>query len=347
MIMTSKRMSHIGDKEIQCPCCHKESRYRVTSNSSHCQIQCNHFYDQFLACPDYDCNYCVVNSKRARSYMNRHLSPKKQKMSTTYTFNNALNKDIIFQIKNIKCILCDVSFHNQTSPSMKIKLEIYCPNCHETLLCCKTCGFATNFTRHGQHKLRKHQCIHNTKVPFQNIDSVSTYKHQIELDSKKSATSNESIVLNSLTTSNEFSQDHYDSNDIHFNISDGAIVCDFNSNTTRCHSNENREVNLQPEDFYYLSYQHDSINGNNTCIFNSTNSGWKFFWQNHLLRCNEGKLIGGLCGLFHRSVYQDFDSMDMIPMSGTILILQLLDVLLDVTKKRIDELDLTNIQHIC
>ncbi len=47
----------------------------------------------------------------------------------------------------------------------------------------------------------------------------------------------------------------------------------------------------------------------------------------------EGKLIEGLCGLFHRSVYQDFDSMSMIPFGGTILILQLLDVLLDVTKK--------------
>ncbi len=48
----------------------------------------------------------------------------------------------------------------------------------------------------------------------------------------------------------------------------------------------------------------------------------------------EGKLIGGLCGLFHRSVYQDFDSLSMIPIDGTILILQLLNVLLDVTQKR-------------
>ncbi len=164
---------------------------------------------------------------------------------------------------------------------MKNKLEIVCPNCHETLLCCKTCGFATSSTKHGQHNLRKHHCIHNTKVHFQNFDSITTYKHQIEPDSKKSVTSNESTVLNPLTTSNEFSQDHYDSNDIYFNNnSDGAIVCDFNSNTTRCHSNENGEVNLQPEDFYYLNYPHESINGNNTCIFNSTNSRWKFFGRN-------------------------------------------------------------------
>ena len=326
-------MSHIGDKEIQCPCCHKSSRYRVTSNSFHCQIQCNHCNDQFLACTDDDCNYCVVNSKRARSYMNKHLSSKKQKMSTTYTFNNALNKDITFQIENIKCILCDVSFHNQTSPSMKTKLEIVCPNCHESLLCCKICGFVTNSTKHGQHKLRKHRCTNNTKVHFQNIDSITTYKNQIEPTSEKSATSNECTVLNPSTTSNDFFQDHNDSNDIYFNNnSGGAIVRDFNS-TTRCHSNENGEVNLQPEDFYYLSYPHDNRNGNNPCIVNSINSRWKFFWQNHLLMCNEGKIIGGLCGLFHRSVYQDFDSMDMINTSGTILILQLLEVLLDVTKK--------------
>ncbi len=50
--------------------------------------------------------------------------------------------------------------------------------------------------------------------------------------------------------------------------------------------------------------------------------------------CKEGKLLGGLCRLFHRSVYQDFDSLSMIPISGTILILQLLNVFLDVTKKQ-------------
>ncbi len=63
----------------------------------------------------------------------------------------------------------------------------------------------------------------------------------------------------------------------------------------------------------------------------------------------EGKLIGGLCGLFHRSVYQDIDSLSMIPIGGTILILQLLDVLLDVTKmtKSFHEFDFTNIQNIC
>ncbi len=74
------------------------------------------------------------------------------------------------------------------------------------------------------------------------------------------------------------------------------------------------------------------MNGDNTPIFNSKNLGG-IFRQYHLLMCKEGQLIGGLCGLFHRSVYQDFDSLSMIPISGTILILPLIDVLLDVTKK--------------
>ncbi len=333
IIMDSKRMSHFRDKEIQCPCCHKESRYMVSSNSSHCQIQCNHCYDQFLACPDSDCNYCVINNKRARSYMNRHQSSKKKKMTTTYSYNNPLTEDSTFQHQRIKCTLCNVSFHHRTSPRMKNKLEINCPNCHETLFCCKICCFATHSTSHGEKKFRKHQCIHTTKEPFHNIDSNSTYKHLIEPESKQLATPKQSTVLNSSTTSNEFTQDHEDSNNIHFDSSDGAIVDNLNNNTTRCQRHEYGEVNPQQKDFYYLSYQHNTTNGNATCIFNSNNSGWKFFWQNHLLMCNEGKLIGGLCGLFHRSVYQDFDSMDMIPMSGTILILQLLDVLLDVTKK--------------
>ncbi len=92
-------------------------------------------------------------------------------------------------------------------------------------------------------------------------------------------------------------------------------------------------MTCHPEDFYYLSFRHDRMNGNTTPIFNSKKFDWKFFWKNHLLMCKEGKLIGGLCELFHRSVYQDFDSLSMIPIDGTILILQLLDVLLDVTKK--------------
>ncbi len=64
--------------------------------------------------------------------------------------------------------------------------------------------------------------------------------------------------------------------------------------------------------------------------------------------CKKGKLIGGLCGLFHRNLYQDFDSLSMIPIGGTILILQLLNLRLDVTKKtkRINEFDFTDIQNI-
>ncbi len=237
-------MSHLGDKDIQCPCRHKESRYQIPTNSSHCRIQCNHCYDQFLVCPDSDCNYCVVNNKRAKSYMNRHLSSKKQKISTTYFFDNPFTKDSTFQHQNIKCTSCDVSFHNQTSPRMKNKIEIDCPNCHETLICCKICCFSTHSTSHGQKKFRKHQCIHNTKESVINIDSILTYKHLIEPESEQPVTSIESTVLNSSTTSNELSQYHEYSNNIHFDSSNGTTINPFNNNTMRCHGHENGEVNL-------------------------------------------------------------------------------------------------------
>ncbi len=121
-MMASKNLHYFENKEIQCPCCHKKSRYRVTTNSTCCQIQCNHCYDQFLACPDADCNFCVVKNKRALSYMNRHLSSKKQKISTTYTFNKPSTKDMSFKNQKLICTLCDVLFDNPTSPSMKTKL---------------------------------------------------------------------------------------------------------------------------------------------------------------------------------------------------------------------------------
>ncbi len=70
----------------------------------------------------------------------------------------------------------------------------------------------------------------------------------------------------------------------------------------------------------------------------------EIFWQKHNLMCKEGNLLEGLCGLLYRSVYQDFDSFSLIPISGIILLLQLLDFLLDVTKKttRIDEFDISD-----
>ncbi len=57
------------------------------------------------------------------------------------------------------------------------------------------------------------------------------------------------------------------------------------------------------------------------------------FWQKHILMCKEGNELGGLCGLLYRSVYQDFDLFSLIPIRGTILIFQLLDFLLELTKK--------------
>ncbi len=224
--------------------------YRVTTNSGHYQIQCNHCYVWFLACPDSDCNYCVVNNKRAMSYMNKHLSSKKQKISTTCTSIETSTKDSTFQNQNLICTLCDVLFHNPTSPSKKAKFEINCPNCNETLLYCKFCGYLTNATFHGGKKLRNHQCIHNMKGRFHNAKLISTYKHQTTTESVVSENLNESILLKSLTNSNESAEDHEDSNDINFNISDGAAFQNFENNSMTCHRQEYGEVNLHPKDFY-------------------------------------------------------------------------------------------------
>ncbi len=58
----------------------------------------------------------------------------------------------------------------------------------------------------------------------------------------------------------------------------------------------------------------------------------EIIWQNHVQKCKEGNLFLGLCGLLYWSVYHEFESSFLIPFSGTIFILQLLDFLLDVTK---------------
>ncbi len=165
-MLAFKNMNYIGNKEIQCPCCHKESRYRVTRYSAHCQSQCIHCYNQFLACPESDCNFCVIKNKRALSYINRHISSKKQKTSMSYTFIKLSTKDCLFNNLRSVCPLCDVSFDNPTSLSRKNKLEINCLNCKEILLYCKICGYLTNATCHGAKKLQKHLRILRCKGAF-------------------------------------------------------------------------------------------------------------------------------------------------------------------------------------
>ncbi len=44
-----------------------------------------------------------------------------------------------------------------------------------------------------------------------------------------------------------------------------------------CNGNKYREVNLQPEDFHYLSYQYDRMNGDNSPFYNSKISSMNFF----------------------------------------------------------------------
>jgi len=202
MIKASRRMSHIRGKEIQCPCCYKTSRYRVTSNSFHCQIQCNHCYDQFLACPDSDCKYCVVNNKRALSYMKMHILSKKQKTSMSYTLNKPSTNDCFFNILKSVCPLCDVSFNNQTYQSTKKS------------------GYLITATCHGEKKLQKHQC--NLKKerfvliilsPHINI----TMKHSMSIPKK-----NETILFLSSPTSNEVVEEDEESNIINFTTTDAS-----------------------------------------------------------------------------------------------------------------------------
>ncbi len=111
---------------------------------------------------------------------------------------------------------------------------------------------------------------------FNNIDFVSTHKHQTEKEYEHTEKEKESISFISSTTSNESVEDNEDSNNINFNINDTSAFQNYENISTICHSNKYGEINLHPEDFYYLMYQHDAMNGSNTPIFNSKNLGGKF-----------------------------------------------------------------------
>ncbi len=74
-------------------------------------------------------------------------------------------------------------------------------------------------------------------------------------------------------------QSHFDeeSNKINFNITDASAFQNYENMSATCHRNKYREGHFHPEDFNYLLYQHDRMNGDNTPIFNSKKFGWKFF----------------------------------------------------------------------
>ncbi len=137
-MMASKNLHSIESKEIQYPCCHKKSRYRVTVNSAHCQIKYIHCSNQFLACSDSDCNFFFVNNKRALSFMNIHISFNKQKTSTSYIVKKPSTKEFLFNNRRLVCPLYNISFDNQTSLCRKSRVDIDCPNCNKMLISCNS-----------------------------------------------------------------------------------------------------------------------------------------------------------------------------------------------------------------
>ncbi len=239
------------------------------------------------------------------------------------TFNKPSTKDWLFNNQRSVCPLCDINSSIQLLHVEKIEWGLIA---QITTKCFYILQYLWLFDYHNMSwwkKLQKHQCILK-KEWFHLNDFVSVNGFHTDHSKKQ----NDLVSLISSPTLNEAVGEVEESNYINFNTTDTS----FQNNATLSstfYGDKHSEVNLQPEEFYNLSYQHDRMNGNHTPIFS-----WIFFWQNHLLMCKEGKLLGGLCRLFHRSVYQDFDSLSMIPVSGTILILQPLDVLLDVTKRQ-------------
>ncbi len=139
-----------ANKKIPCFCCHKESIYQVQTNSFHHQIQCIDFSNHFLACAEIDCNYCVVNNKRAISYIKRPISSKKWKQSMSNTDTDPSIKESSSNNHTLICPLCDFWFDHSTSSTQKKSVEIKCINCNEMLLSWMSCAHMTTATSHGQ-----------------------------------------------------------------------------------------------------------------------------------------------------------------------------------------------------
>ncbi len=135
----------------------------------------------------------------------------------------------------------------------------------------------TNATCHGEKKLQKHQCILKIEQRHHNTHYVLTYNGHTESQYKHSDKQKVQISSTSSTTSNELVTDNEDSYNINLNITDQSSFQNDENISTICHGNKYREVNLHPQFFYYLSYQHNRMNGNSTPIFNSKKIDWNFF----------------------------------------------------------------------
>ena len=151
--------------------------------------------------------------------MNRHISSKKQKTSTSYTLNNPSTEECLFKNPRLVCPFCDISFNNPTSPCRKNRVEINCPNCNKMLLSCNICGYLTTATCHGEKKLQKHQCIlKNERFCLNNF--VSTYKYHTETQCDHSKKQKDPILFLSSPTLNEVVREVEESNNINLNIAD-------------------------------------------------------------------------------------------------------------------------------
>ncbi len=106
-MMASNHSNSFANKEILCPCCHMESIYWVPTYSFHHQIHCIYCLDHFLVCAEIDCKFCVVNNKRALSYMKRHISSKKRKHSMSDTDIDPPTKQSLSNNHALICPLCD------------------------------------------------------------------------------------------------------------------------------------------------------------------------------------------------------------------------------------------------
>ncbi len=268
----------------------------------------------FLACAASECDFCFIENKRAWSYVKRHTISEKQKIITSNKDNDPSIKESLSNNCRFDCPLCNFRFDNSTSWLGKKRIEMKCINCNEMLLSCYICAYLTSATSHAEkswevidvlsgnnYSLGKKIMNHKNEM----MESLAYHhQHKINKLEKMLPTIQSNLMHQSqkLITM-QFSEDRK-TEKLCFNLKIFIIF----------HINMIKTIN------------------ENTQIFDPKSSKWVFFWQNHLM-WKEGKLLGGLCRLLYRSVYQDFESFHLMPISGKILILQLLDYLVDVTKK--------------
>ncbi len=148
-MIASNYSNSFANKKIQCPCCHKESMYWVKTYKIQHPIWCIHC-SNFLACAKSDCNFCVVNIKRALSYIKKYISSKKWKHSKSDTDIDPSLKDSSSNNHTLICPLCHFQFDHSTSLLQKKSIKMKCINYNEMLLSCNYCAHILTATSHGK-----------------------------------------------------------------------------------------------------------------------------------------------------------------------------------------------------